>query len=140
MITGAGTRSRTTVRSGIPPRLHPAGRPTATVTGATSARGDGPGWTLHPGVLHPTTTVVGHLSAAAGAGAQVLILLIPFVAPRLWASSVEDSALGLAGALVAALAGSRAVRTSLSIPGTTRAACTTATSTTEIQYSAIPAS
>src|SRR5213082_331358 len=57
--TGAGSRRRTTVTSGHRPWWWPAGRPTASVTGCGSLRGDGRGSMMRPGVMHRFTTAAG---------------------------------------------------------------------------------
>jgi hypothetical protein len=66
--TAAGSSRPTTARCGSRAWSSPAGRRTATATGASCSRGAGPGSTTRPGASRRSTTAAGCSSAGAGAG------------------------------------------------------------------------
>src|ERR1700687_894041 len=81
LVTSSATKTSMTTANGEAcpitdmygfPRASPwDGRPTGTVTGRGSRRGDGPGWKTNPGALLHFTMGAGPYSAEAGAGFRV---------------------------------------------------------------------
>jgi hypothetical protein len=70
MITAIGNPAVNTGTYGIPATFSKAGLPIIVGTGPGSIRGAIPGWMMHPGDLHHSTTDAGHTSAIGGVGVQ----------------------------------------------------------------------
>src|SRR5438552_9329104 len=92
-----GAMSRNTATFGIRAKLPLAGLLTATVIGTGSARGAGPGLTIHRGASRRTTMAAGTISVADGAGARARLLGIRSTGPGLSAFVAVGFVLGAGG-------------------------------------------